>query len=44
MHRLAPDGKQDAALPMPLAVQQHPDYLAESDGVGIDRTTLGIGF
>jgi hypothetical protein len=44
MQRLAPDGKQDAVFPMPLAVEQHPDFLAESVGVGIDRTTLGIGF
>src|SRR5271157_2588316 len=43
MHRLAADGKQDAAFAMPLAVE-HPDFLAESVGVGIDRATLGIGF
>ena len=44
MHRVAPDGEQDAEFPLPLAVEQNPHFVAESIGVGIDGASLGIGF
>jgi hypothetical protein len=44
MHRVAPDGEQDAEFPLPLAVEQNPHFLAKASESGSTGHRLGLDF